>query len=39
MRAPREAHPAVDLDEQAVLFESPEKMRRMTEFLDRKQKK
>ena len=39
MRAPREAHPAVDLDEQAVLFESPEKMRRMTEFLERKQKK
>ncbi|MFF2496528.1 enoyl-CoA hydratase/isomerase family protein [Agromyces sp. NPDC058064] len=37
-RAPREAHPAVDLDEQAVLFESPEKMRRMTEFLERKQK-
>ena len=39
MRAPRAAHPAVDLDEQAVLFESPEKMRRMTEFLERKQKK
>ncbi|MGW9168402.1 enoyl-CoA hydratase/isomerase family protein [Agromyces sp. NPDC055658] len=36
-RAPRSAHPAVDLDEQAVLFESPEKMRRMTEFLERKQ--
>ena len=39
MRAPRAAHPGVDLDEQAVLFESPEKMRRMTEFLERKQKK
>ena len=39
MRAPRSAHPAVDLDEQAVLFESPEKMRRMTEFLERKHKK
>ncbi|GAA1758047.1 enoyl-CoA hydratase/isomerase family protein [Agromyces humatus] len=39
MRAPRDAHPTVDLDEQAVLFESPEKMRRMTEFLERKQKK
>ncbi|HET6673114.1 MAG TPA: enoyl-CoA hydratase/isomerase family protein [Agromyces sp.] len=37
-RAPREAHPAVDLDEQAVLFESPEKHRRMTEFLERKTK-
>lgn len=36
-RAPRDAHPAVDLDEQAVLFESPEKVRRMTEFLERKQ--
>ena len=38
-RAPREAHPAVDLDEQAVLFESPEKHRRMTEFLERKTKR
>ncbi|MFB9308505.1 enoyl-CoA hydratase [Agromyces hippuratus] len=37
-RAPRAAHPAVDLEEQAVLFESPEKLRRMTEFLERKQK-
>ncbi|MEF3404789.1 enoyl-CoA hydratase/isomerase family protein [Agromyces sp. CCNWLW203] len=37
-RAPRDAHPAVDLEEQAVLFESPEKLRRMTEFLERKQK-
>ncbi len=35
-RAPREAHPAVDLDEQAVLFESPEKLRRMTEFLEKR---
>jgi enoyl-CoA hydratase len=34
-RAPREAHPAVDLEEQAVLFESPEKLRRMTEFLEK----
>lgn len=39
MRAPRSAHPAVDLDEQAVLFESPEKLRRMTEFLERRRKK
>lgn len=37
-RAPREAHPAVDLEEQAVLFESPEKYRRMTEFLERRKK-
>ncbi|UOQ87924.1 enoyl-CoA hydratase/isomerase family protein [Agromyces endophyticus] len=37
-RAPRSAHPAVDLDEQAVLFESPEKMRRMTEFLEKRSK-
>jgi enoyl-CoA hydratase len=37
-RAPRAAHPAVDLAEQAVLFESPEKHRRMTEFLERKTK-
>jgi enoyl-CoA hydratase len=36
--APREAHPAVDLEAQAELFESPEKQRRMTEFLDRKKK-
>ncbi|WP_350348787.1 enoyl-CoA hydratase/isomerase family protein [Agromyces sp. G08B096] len=37
-RAPREAHPAVDLDAQAELFESPEKHRRMTEFLERKKR-
>lgn len=36
MRAPRDAHPAIDGDLQAELFESPEKMRRMTEFLERK---
>lgn len=39
LRAPRADHPQVDLDEQSVLFESPEKMRRMTEFLERKQAK
>lgn len=39
LRAPREAHPQIDLDEQAILFESPEKMRRMTEFLERKRAK
>jgi enoyl-CoA hydratase/carnithine racemase len=33
--APRDAHPAIDLEEQAVLFESPEKERRMTAFLER----
>lgn len=35
-RAPRTAHPAVDLDAQAELFESPEKLRRMTDFLERR---
>lgn len=34
--APRDAHPAIDLDLQAELFESPAKMRRMTAFLERK---
>lgn len=38
MRAPRSEHPAVELEAQAELFESPEKMRRMTEFLERRQK-
>jgi enoyl-CoA hydratase len=37
-RAPREAHPEIDLEAQAELFESPEKFRRMTEFLERKRK-
>ena len=37
-RAPRADHPAVDLEAQAALFESPEKCRRMTEFLERKPK-
>lgn len=36
MRAPREAHPEIDGELQAELFESPEKMRRMTEFLERR---
>ncbi len=35
-RAPRDQHPAVDLEEQATLFESPEKHRRMTAFLERR---
>ena len=36
--APRAAHPEVDLEAQAELFESPEKRRRMTEFLERKKR-
>lgn len=38
LHAPRNAHPEIDLAEQAMLFESPEKIRRMTEFLERKKK-
>ena len=34
--APPNQHPAIDLELQAVLFESPEKERRMTEFLERR---
>ncbi|QDZ14922.1 enoyl-CoA hydratase/isomerase family protein [Humibacter ginsenosidimutans] len=34
--APRDEHPRVDLEAQAVLFESPEKRRRMAEFLERR---
>ena len=36
--APRNQHPAVDLEAQAELFESPEKQRRMTEFLEKRKK-
>ncbi|WP_417509232.1 enoyl-CoA hydratase/isomerase family protein [Microbacterium sp.] len=36
LRAPRDAHPAIDGELQAELFESAEKMRRMTDFLERK---
>lgn len=36
LAAPRAEHPRIDCEEQAVLFESPEKERRMTEFLERK---
>ncbi|WP_353826482.1 enoyl-CoA hydratase/isomerase family protein [Agromyces sp. SYSU T0242] len=39
LRAPRADHPRIDLEEQAVLFESPEKHRRMTEFLERRSAK
>jgi enoyl-CoA hydratase len=35
-RAPRDRHPAADLEAQAELFESPEKFRRMTDFLERR---
>lgn len=35
-RAPRDRHPALDLEAQAELFESPEKFRRMTDFLERR---
>lgn len=34
--APANAHPDIDLELQAELFESPEKLRRMTAFLERK---
>lgn len=36
LAAPVDAHPTVDLDEQAVLFESDAKRERMTAFLNRK---
>jgi enoyl-CoA hydratase len=36
--APRAEHPRVDSEAQAVLFESPEKLRRMTEFLERRKR-
>ncbi|ALX66527.1 enoyl-CoA hydratase/isomerase family protein [Microbacterium sp. XT11] len=36
LRAPRSAHPAVELELQAELFASPEKHRRMTAFLERR---
>jgi len=38
-RAPRDAHPAADLEAQAELFERPEKHRRMTAFLERRRGK
>ena len=38
MRMPRGEHPAIDLSAQAVLFDSDEKHRRMTEFLERRQR-
>lgn len=36
LAAHRSAHPAIDLDEQALLFESDAKYERMTAFLERK---
>lgn len=36
LRAPRGAHPAIDGELQAELFESPEKERRMAAFLERR---
>lgn len=36
LRAPAPEHPAIELDLQAELFESPEKHRRMTAFLERR---
>jgi enoyl-CoA hydratase len=38
MSVPRGEHPRIDLEAQAILFELPEKYRRMTEFLDRRRK-
>lgn len=36
LAAPRSDHPAIDLEEQAILFESDAKYERMTAFLERK---
>ncbi|KJQ56034.1 enoyl-CoA hydratase/isomerase family protein [Microbacterium sp. SA39] len=36
LRAPRAEHPAIEFDLQAELFASPEKHRRMTEFLEKR---
>ena len=38
LRAAPDAHPAIELELQAELFESREKHRRMTEFLDRRRR-
>lgn len=38
LRAPREAHPEIDNELQAELFERPEKMQRMTAFLERRER-
>lgn len=36
LAAPHDQHPAVELEAQAELFDSPEKHRRMTEFLEKR---
>lgn len=36
LAAPRSAHPVIDLESQAILFESDAKYRRMTAFLERR---
>lgn len=36
--APAGTHPEIELELQAELFESPEKMRRMTDFLERRRR-
>ncbi|NEN04273.1 enoyl-CoA hydratase/isomerase family protein [Diaminobutyricibacter tongyongensis] len=36
--APDDDHPRADQDAQAILFESPEKIRRMTDFLERRRR-
>ena len=38
LRASPDAHPAIELELQAELFESPEKQRRMTAFLERRRR-
>ena len=38
LRAAPDAHPAIELELQAELFESPEKHRRMTAFLERRKR-
>lgn len=38
LRTPRAQHPQIEFDLQAELFESPEKHRRMTAFLERKKR-
>ncbi len=36
LRTPRAGHPAIEVELQAELFESPEKIRRMTDFLEKR---
>jgi Enoyl-CoA hydratase/carnithine racemase len=38
LAAPPDRHPGIDLELQAELFDSPEKTRRMTEFLERRRR-